>query len=418
MDELPEALSIYHEARLVGTLSVAEGVYRLEYEERWRQDGMALSVRLPLTQPVHEGEIVRYFFDNLLPEERVRAKVARRYQVSDTNIYGLLCYIGRECAGAFSLVPRGENPPSPEARQYRLLTMEDLSAAVEEISTVPFLTEESGVSMSLAGAQEKLPLLRRGRYYYLPLNGAPSNLILKPDIEGIASSALNEYYCLQLAKSVGLEVVSSTILMPGGKTVLCVDRYDRCGRGKNIRRLHQEDFCQLLGLPHDRKYEKEGGPGFAQCAELIRRFSSFPTEDLLRLCGWGVFNACIGNADAHGKNLALLYREEGAALAPFYDIVSTAFYGKRFDPSAAMHLGGARIPREMTRETWAAFAADLDLPTPWVLAFVEKICHRILEKMTPVADSLIERQLPKRIVNDLLLTVAARTREISGNLHL
>jgi hypothetical protein len=43
---------------------------------------------------------------------------------------------------------------------------------------------------------------------------------------------------------------------------------------------------------------------------------------------WQVFNAAAGNADGHGKNLSILYDDEGPRLAPFYDLVSTREYPK------------------------------------------------------------------------------------------
>ena len=39
-----------------------------------------------------------------------------------------------------------------------------------------------------------------------------------------------------------------------------------------------------------------------------------------------IFNAQIGNQDAHGKNFSLLYGARSPVLAPFYDLLSIAVY--------------------------------------------------------------------------------------------
>ncbi len=77
--------------------------------------------------------------------------------------------------------------------------------------------------------------------------------------------------------------------------------------------MHQEDFCQVLGVLPEMKYEQEGGPGFADCFRLVQEWSAEPILDSLNLLKWALFNFLIGNADAHAKNLSFLY---GAGSVP------------------------------------------------------------------------------------------------------
>ena len=131
--------------------------------------------------------------------------------------------------------------------------------------------------------------------------------------------------------------------------------------------MHQEDFCQALGIPPDMKYEKEGGPSLKQCAQLIRQYSLRPAADLKALLGWAVFNYLVGNADAHGKNLSLLLSSKGVTLAPFYDLLCTAAY-KNLTDRLAMRIGNEDRPEWVNRGQWEALAADLDIKPKLVLS--------------------------------------------------
>ncbi|WP_232220368.1 HipA domain-containing protein [Legionella tunisiensis] len=107
---------------------------------------------------------------------------------------------------------------------------------------------------------------------------------------------------------------------------LLVKRYDRVETEKGIRRLHQEDFCQAIGISPDMKYQREGGPQISDCFKLIREISSLPIMDIKELLQGILFNLIIGNNDAHGKNFSLLYQGQQTRLAPFYDMISTVYY--------------------------------------------------------------------------------------------
>lgn len=89
----------------------------------------------------------------------------------------------------------------------------------------------------------------------------------------------------------------------------------------------QYDLCQWAGTVSDRKYEKEGGPGLAACAELIRRYSVQPAVDLRHLVRWVFFNLYVGNHDSHAKNLSVYSVPGlGVTLTPFYDLMCTRLY--------------------------------------------------------------------------------------------
>jgi serine/threonine-protein kinase HipA len=152
--------------------------------------------------------------------------------------------------------------------------------------------------------------------------------------------------------------------------VYLIERYDRArDAGGQMHRIHQEDFCQALGVLPDAKYEKEGGPGLAHCVSLIREYSIQPAIDIKALLDWTVFNYFIGNADAHAKNISFLLLPEGPRLAPFYDLMCTAVYPNLSD-RMAMRLGGEDRPDWIIARKWTQCAADLGIK--------ETIMHKVL----------------------------------------
>lgn len=165
------------------------------------------------------------------------------------------------------------------------------------------ITGHNETRLSLAGAQDKLPVHVDGDQILVPLGSTPSTHILKFASPHESQLPENETFITLLTKRVGLPVVDVRVRKTAGASVTLIARYDRQFESGHWRRLHQEDFCQALGIHASRKYEKEGGPSFKQCAEIVRRHLAFPLVDLQKLMRWSLFNLFVGNADAHGKNL-------------------------------------------------------------------------------------------------------------------
>ncbi len=410
-------LYVYVEDSLAGTLRLTrQGEYIFQYEEGWLNNELAfpLSYTLPMSAEPYRGVMIQNFFGNLLPEEQIRRVIAQRHGVSEQNDYELLSLLGGECAGALSIVPEKLEGAARKKYQYEAINEKQLGALIEELPYAPFLTSEEGVSLSLAGAQNKLPLYDDGKNLYLPKYGAPSNCILKPAIPGVEHSVENELYCMCLAKAIGLNCAAVKGLKLSGKLSFLTQRYDRIEQDGRVQRLHQEDFCQLCGISHSFKYEVEGGPGMKECADIIREFSTSPLVDIQSLLDWCIFNVCIGNMDAHGKNLSMLYHGTERRLAPFYDLLSTMFYGDRFSKRLAMSIGGKTTVDGLDKSHWTNLANDLGLSSVAVLAEVKRITQLVLKAMVPVADKLIAEVGKAPVFNAFLKFVATRTRAVSA----
>jgi serine/threonine-protein kinase HipA len=363
----------------VGVLGTERGRLEFAYaEEAVRDENVPpLSIRLPKRQEPFGDTETRAFFENLLPEEEFRRIIAATLRIAERNTAGLLGAIAGECAGAVSVWPRGEHPRTDVS--YRSLNDDSLRDlfAVPEDSRLAEAQREG--RLSLAGAQSKLALRRAGSGWQLPQQGAPSTHIIKRTRVNVPHLVENEFFCMRLAAIVGLPVPEVEYL-DIGIPLFVVRRFDRKERGEVIERLHQEDLCQATCTVPAEKYEVDGGPGLVACASVIRDHSALPISDLPMLVRWVVFNYLIGNEDAHGKNLALLYTSEGLRLAPFYDLVSSTVY-KGLSRKAAMAIGGERRYAYVQQRHWDRLAA--------ALAFTERELWRVLVE---TADAL-ERSL-------------------------
>lgn len=349
-----------------------------QYDELWLENSrIPLSLSLLLRPDAYLDDESHPFFANLLPEEKIRAVIARNLGVSLNNDYGLLERIGGDCAGAVSLYSEtGE--PKREAGTYRKLSLDELSTIISELPQRPLLAGEKGIRLSLAGAQKKLPIFYDEQNYHLGYGTAPSNYIIKPAIENLDGTVENEAFCMALAHEIGLDVPQSFIHQHEETRVFVVKRFDRVVAGEGTKRLHQEDFCQALRIPPEYKYESEGGPSLAACFNLIRQNSIRSGKDVLSLLNWVIFNYLIGNSDAHGKNISLLLLPEGPMLAPFYDLLSTRIYAHYgLAEGLAMKIGGENDPDAIQKKHWELFAEEVGIKPRLVLIRVADLAKRI-----------------------------------------
>lgn len=409
-------LYVHHGARRVGRLSPEPLTFI--YEPAWLEaaDAFQLSVALPLRAAPFEGAPVRAFFFNLLPEGNVRRRLAGRLKLSEGNDYALLAAVGGECAGALTILPsalevepRGEYAPLPES---------EIGALVASGGALSAVGGRPEVRLSLAGAQDKLPVyIDEAGEIFLPKGSAASSHILKFEARDFKQLAVNEAFVLRLAAAVGLSSVKCTVRRFGRLNALVVERYDRVREQDTIRRLHQEDLCQALDVPAERKYEAEGGPSFARCVELIRSCSVSPAEDVHAAIRWQLLNVAVGNADGHAKNLALLHGPQGTRLAPLYDLVCTRAY-PHLSRSLAMQIGGSFDPDRQSKRTWARFAADLGVGERYLRDTAEELAEATLAALEPTLRAL-EREVGRKdfLRSAVVPVIRKSARGLARSLH-
>src|ERR1035437_576053 len=312
---MPRQLEVWLLGAHIGTLSQISGRLSFAYAPAClvnQARGTPLSQSLPLREEPFDDRATRPFFAGLLPEGDKRKFVAQALQVSRQNDFALLDSIGGECAGAVTLLEPGQTPQAPDApKTVRWLDRAQLLRVLDEMPQRPMLAGDEGLRLSMEGAQDKLPIVADGERIGLPLFGSPRSHVLKPPIAGVEGSVFNEGFCMALASALKLDVAKTQIRQVSGRHYLLVERYDRHqAAGKKAMqqqsRLHQEDFCQALGVAPETKYQNEGGPTLAQAFDLLRRATRPSAPHILKLLDFVMFNALIGNHDAHAKNFSLL----------------------------------------------------------------------------------------------------------------
>ncbi len=386
----PDTLDVWYEHRRVGTLwRNPVGLMGFRYHPEWIETGFAISRSLPLEDREFppEAPTAHRFFANLLPEGGVREQIVRDLKLPDGD-FELLRAIGGECAGALSILPLGREPA--RERHYQPLNDEALARLAARRGRIYTTAgpEDERPRLSLAGAQNKCPVLVRDGRYWLPQGEAPSSHILKFELADYRHLPAYETFTIHLAAAVDLPVVEIHLRRIEERRFAEIRRYDRIPDDTGgIRRLHQEDFCQALGYGHEHKYQEHGGPTFAQCCQLVRMASAEPALDLQHLLRWQIFNVLAGNSDGHAKNLALLYSPEGGIrLAPFYDLVCTRAI-ERIDERLAFDIGGERNPSLVTRAHWEALARACDVRPRFLLGLVDEMAGRLREVLSPVRET-------------------------------
>jgi serine/threonine-protein kinase HipA len=318
--------------------------------------------------------------------------------------------LGKDSAGAL-IVQSDDAPPAPPPTTLSAepITTDDLGELIANLHRAP-LGIDRNVRLSLAGVQEKLLLTRMpdgawGR----PIAGTPSTHILKPEIEPFQNTVENELFCMTVAQNLGLSVAPVQTILVDERPVLVVERYDRViDPNGTVHRIHQEDFCQALGLPPEKKYEQDAGPSLARIARVLQDFAepSAP-ETLLRAL---TLNVALGNCDAHAKNFSLLHTLTGALrLAPLYDLLSTRLYP--LDDKLAMYVDTVRNADRVTAPRIVNEATKWGIIRRIAEEIVADTLDRLpaaISKSTDEIDALPE-QLPE-LVNERIDKLARSSR--------
>ena len=412
-------LNVWWNGRIVGQFTQdRHGDIGFAYAEAWLEDEKALplSVSLPKRPERFSRRECRPFFGGLLPEESQRLVAAQALGVSPANDFALLDRLGGDVAGALQLLPEDQEPIGGGLiadRQTAALDEVGIVRILDALPTRPLLAGQEGLRLSLAGAQSKAPVVLIDGQVALPLPGQATTHILKPPIARFPGTTENEAFAMRLAAAIGLDVAPVDPRSANGRPFLLVNRYDRHHDGDGVvLRIHQEDFCQALGVPPETKYASEGGPTFKDCFELLRRVSARPGTDIAKLLDAAIFNLVIGNADAHGKNFSILYDHSGPRMAPLYDLLSTVAYPD-LSPKLAMRIGKRATLADMDADGWQAFSKETGVSLPLVRRRVKELTDatgdaipRLLEDMSPLAADPVSLNRVAALIADRAKLVA------------
>ena len=367
---MSKELAVFLHDQYAGNLRSDQAQLSFVYDAKYliAPNARPISANMPLRAESYPHQTVYPFFSGLLPDEGVRYRLARYLQLSEKNIFGLLEAIGGECAGAISV--KVCNEKIDLRPQYLILNDAEAVEIMHSLQQRPFLVGQDEIRISAAGAQSKLMICFIDKKIAIPKGHTPSTHLIKPGIAGLDSTVQNEYFCMLLAHRIGLRTPQVNILTLLGEDFYVIERYDRTIINDQVQRLHQEDFCQILNIPPEIKYENEGGPTLPDCFNVLENFISkgnMPGIDKLRLLKLVFFNYIIGNTDAHGKNFSILYSDQGATLAPCYDLLSTFVYANELNNKMAMKIGGEYNNTFIQRKNWEKLAISIGVKEQFLI---------------------------------------------------
>lgn len=322
-------LTVFFEEEIVGELRLVQGDrYEFQYHESWLNNTKAfpISIALKLQPEPYDHTTSKSFFEGLIPEEDFLRQLEIRSETPISSAFDFLTMYGRDCAGALTLAQ--ESNPTHNKTELKKISWSDLSKAyIEKKTLADVVLNEEGGFFSLAGAQDKIPLVQFEDDYYISLGSTPSTHIIKPPnrYHQSINSVYNEHFCMRLADGVNLNVPRTEII-EDEISFYVIARYDRKIIKDKISRIHQQDFCQTAGILSTQKYEIKGGPSLKDNYQMIVNNSSEVIKDSKSYLRWVFFNLLIGNNDSHSKNLSFLMHGNDVVLSPFYDLLCTAVY--------------------------------------------------------------------------------------------
>ncbi|MGD8111921.1 HipA domain-containing protein [Vibrio sp. TRT 17S01] len=301
------------------------------YSEQWLayHSSYPISLSLPLRMGENSSFNVLNFMNNLLPDlMEERLSLAHSMGVQSNDVFTLLSKFGHDCTGGISFTESREPPKI--GWKYREISASELNELVtQRKSFLPFFGD---YRPCISGTQRKTTLTRLNGKWYVPQEKSLSSHIIKYPMNAIAqsnsvldmsSSVENEFICTQIAKELGFKVPDMEIITTeSGSKALAVKRFDRCFGHEVVTRRHQEDFCQIFGVPEHLKYQSENNLGVSKIVDVLS-FSAQSKANNHDFFKFMILQYLLGATDGHLKNFSVHIDPSGHyQLTPFYDLLS------------------------------------------------------------------------------------------------
>ena len=419
---MSEALSVFLNRAPLGiiTLEGKEDRYALEYAQSWL-DGAGYPISPHLKPSECESERIKRFLANLLPEGKWLEELSVGNQISKSNIFGLVALIGTETTGALTF-QYAAAAQKPWPTQFREVSAEELTERIAHRQQVSIAQWDGKPRLSLAGMQDKLPIMIRpnGVMGFGEGNLASTHILKfgrRPDMHMI----INEFICMKLAQLIKLPVAKVS-LVRFGEPVLAVERFDRWWNAERVERLHLIDGCQILDLPPTYKYERPFGksgsgakirtgatlPKLFEACQLCR----VPARALRDLVNWTLFQLIIGNSDAHAKNISYFMTKAGIDVAPGYDLMNIDIYGDDFERDLAMSIGDEFMAEKVMPYDLALFCEACNLPQRQVAISINNLCKAVLGNLDRLPTQDVQDGDEMCFVQNLISRIRSRAERL------
>jgi len=361
--------------RPVGYLSQYGDILRMSFDDDYIADARRPTLSLAyrganenatrdILTSAQDARLVRtdgrwpVYFENLLPEGHNRERLAAERRCSPDDEFELLAAAGHDLMGAFEVepVPPREGVPDVVHRWHTALGLEMIEPG--------FVDTPVEDAASLPGVVTKFSAVRDGRRYVVKRQGRAGSVILKLPTTRHPDLVENEFTGYRLCEALDLDCAKAEIIsrrdadLPEQvpfEHILAVPRFDRLPDG---RRVHMEEFAQVLQYPPRSKYGRGLDIDYSTMLRVLDQLSAQPVQDVREFMRRLIAFILLGNTDAHLKNWALIYPDAHTPqLAPVYDPVCVAAF---FHDVPASHYGVNRaIDKTLRAFDWSALEALL-----------------------------------------------------------
>jgi len=424
-------LEVVIEGDLIGRVRMNKaGRLSFDYESGWRgsTSGYSLSVSMRLADITYSHSAVWPYLWNLLPENpNILQRWGQQFHVSSSNPFKLLKFVGADVPGAAQFLPPAAYAAvqAQHAPSIDWINLDELAQRLAQLQSDAAAVRRPGDrgKMTLPGAQAKTAFCwdeQRNRWG-VPSGRAPTTHIIKPAVPGFDGLVENEHLCQDVARRLGLFAARTSVLTLNETTYIVIERFDRLPplRGSAfMRRVHQEDMCQALGLLPGAKYQQDGGPGVPDIVALIRRVGSDPDTDVYRFIDANAFNWLIGGTDAHAKNYSLLIGAgDEIRLSPLYDLSSQLPYPELIDQRVAMKIGDTYDIPLIGFGEWQALASACAVELELLMNRLRQLADALPDAVSAARNQALADGLNHEVITTLadLLIQHAKARRATLN---
>lgn len=371
-------LFVFKDKDYAGILERTERGCVFSYDQEFIQahtEGISYSLPLHQISYYQEGFNLLPFFANLLPEGLRLKTLIRSVKTSEDDLFSLLAASPEDTIGDVSLRHSLEEDVS---FQSTIALNEPLdSISFQELFSEVITRGRNNSDSSIAGIQNKLS----SELLSLPVAVAnkKKRYILKLSTPNFPCLVENEFFFMNLARQYGLTVPDTTIVYDRNKeSALLVERFDRVYDKKNrrLKKIHQEDVCQLLTLYPADKYRVRS----IEVGKAMENVCTAPILENTILLKQFIFCYLIGNGDMHAKNVSICRTTDNRiSISPAYDLLSTFPYG---DFDMALEFEGRN--KKIYGEHFISFGKRLGIKE----GITKKILKDFYEKSSDLPEQL------------------------------
>lgn len=380
-----KGLSVFLDGKYVGQVTKGDGAISFQYDNNY--SGIPLSLSMPvIAGKKYNQKYILPWLDGVVPSNYYqREGIALRHGLKKSNPVELLAKIGLDCAGAVQFTEIGNEDYIESGILERVPQRFVADTAIRDHLSPdyykPWMAE--GMSWSLSGCQKKGAFTKLGDSWFAAYGAAPTNYIVKPGIRGLQHEAFNEAYVMNLAMLCGIDTAEVEFTTIDRMPCLVEKRFDR---DSNLRRIHQEDFCQLLHYSPEKKYACDGGPSSTSILEALKKYSGkYRDYNIRQFTKQLFFNYLTLATDAHAQNYSIQILKDGGKLSPLYDCASYAPYHTnhpRHQLRMAMSIGGENRKDYVSKSNLGKYAAYAELSYNEVKEIMISLISDILYHLT------------------------------------